>query len=106
MESFNNLINQCLDSNSRVSASKFEDVLKFVFIRFTSNNENDINIRYNEKTLISDLLRELVDLGYGKNGKIIKMSDYKKIKTEFNENSVFSLTFNDSDNNNESDEDE
>ena len=52
------------------------------------------------------MLRELVELGVCKNGKIIKMSEYKKIKTEFNEKWVFSLTFNDSDNINESDEDE
>ena len=52
MESFSHLINQCLDSNSRVNASKFEEILKFIFIRFTSNNENDKNIRYKEKTLI------------------------------------------------------
>lgn len=52
------------------------------------------------------MLRELVELGVGKNGRIIKMSFYKRIKTAFNENSVFSLTFNDSDNINDSDEDE
>ena len=106
VESFNHLINQCLDSNSRVSASKFEEVLKYIFIRFTSNNENEKNIKYTEKTLISDLLRELVELGVGKNGKIINMSDYKKIKTEFNENIAFSLTFNNNDIIDESDEDE
>lgn len=53
MEGFNHLINQCLDSNNRVSASKFEEILKFIFIRFTLNNENDKNIWYKEKTLIS-----------------------------------------------------
>ena len=47
--------------------SKFIDILKFVFIRMTSNNENEaLNIKNEQRTLISDILRELVELGYGK----------------------------------------
>jgi len=47
--------------------------------------------------LVSDLLRELIELGCGKNGKVIKLNDYKKIKTEFKEDFVFKLTFNEQD---------
>jgi len=56
-----------------MSISKFEEILKYIFIRMNSlTNKNDNNVvRYAEKTLISDLLREIISLGYGKNGKII-----------------------------------
>ena len=61
VESFNHLMNQCIELNSKVSIAKFIDIIKFVFIRMTSNNDKDkeYNI-YEEKSLISDLLRELV----------------------------------------------
>ena len=59
-------MNQCLEYNSKVSMSNFIDILKFVFIRMTSNNENEaLNIKNEQRTLISDILRELVELGYG-----------------------------------------
>ena len=51
--------------------SNFIDILKFVFIRMTSNNETEaLNINNEQRTLISDILRELVELGYGKNDKL------------------------------------
>ena len=36
-----------------------------------SKDINNIN-GYEEKTLISDILKELIDIGYGKNNKLIK----------------------------------
>ena len=64
-------MNQCLEYNSKVSVSKFIDILKFIFIRMTSNNETEaLNINNEQRTLISDILRELVELGYGKNDKL------------------------------------
>ena len=105
VESFNHLLNQCLDNNTKVSISKFEEMLKFIFIRFTSNNESENVNKYIEKCLVTTLLRELIEEGYGKNGKLIKSSDYKKLKTEFKEDLVFELTFNNQDNLNDSDED-
>ena len=36
-----------------------------------------------EKYLVTNLLRELVELGYGKNGKLIIPIDHKKLKTDF-----------------------
>jgi len=95
MESFNHLIKLCLEKNTRVSISKFGEIIKFIFIRFTSNNQSDINSnKYEEKYLASDLLRELIKLWNGKNGKVIKLNDYKNIKTEFKEDLALKLIFN------------
>ena len=63
------MINQCLDNSTKVSISKFEEILKFKFIRFTSNNESESNHQYEEKCLVNSLLRELVEVRYGKNWK-------------------------------------
>ena len=38
---------------------------------------DEVNANSEQRTLISDFLRELVELGYGKNGKI---RDYKILK--------------------------
>ena len=97
VESFNHLINQCLDNNTKVSISKFEEILKFIFIRFTSNHESENNSKYVEKCLVTSLLRELVELGYGKNGKLITLNEFKKLKTDFKEDLVFKLTFSNQD---------
>ena len=83
VESFNLLINPCLNNNTKVSVSKFEEIIKFIFIRFTPNNESENTNKYVEKYLVTSLLRELVELGYGKNGKLITPIDHKKLKTDF-----------------------
>ena len=70
------MINPCLNNNTKVSVSKFEEIIKFIFIRFTSNNESENTNKYVEKCLVTNLLRELVELGYGKNGKLITPIDY------------------------------
>ena len=94
VESFNHLMNQCLEHNSKVIISKFIDILKFIFIRMSSNNKADeINANSEQRTLISDILRELVELGYGKNGKIIDYETLKKLKNYKNEDVIFNLTF-------------
>ena len=37
-------MNQCLDSNTKVRVSKFEEILKYIFIRMNSNSQiNDSN---------------------------------------------------------------
>ena len=87
------MINQCLDKNTKVSISKFEEILKFIFIRFTSNHESENNSKYVEKCLVTSLIRELVELGYGKNGKLITLNEFKKLKTDFKEDLEFKLTF-------------
>ena len=65
-ESFNHLINECISSNSKVAFNKFEDMLKFVFIRMEGLNSSH---GYTQKTLVSDILRDLIEKGYGKNIK-------------------------------------
>ena len=62
-ESFNHLINQCISSNIKVSFNKFEDMLKFILIRIEGLN----NGRSTQKTLVSDILRDLIGKGFGKN---------------------------------------
>lgn len=39
-------------------------------VEIGDENKNK-NKGYEEKTLVSDILRELINLGFGKNGKII-----------------------------------
>ena len=53
------------------------------------------------KTNISDVLRELINCGYGKNNKIIKVNDLKKLKFQLNLIKVYNPTFDDEKNNNE-----
>ena len=38
--------------------------------------------------MISDIIRELISLGYGKNNKIIKVDDLDKLKSD-----IYKLTF-------------
>ena len=54
--------------------------------------ENDLK-GYPEKTLVSDILREIIDLGFGKSKKIIKINELKKIKSNMDLNKIYSLTF-------------
>ena len=57
-------MNPCIESNSKVSIAKLIDILKFLFIRMVCNNDkNNKNNLYEEKSLISDLLRKLVQIG-------------------------------------------
>ena len=58
----------------------------------TNNNDNNVE-KYAEKTFISDLLREIISLGYGKNGKNINSKDLKKFKNVYMEEEVFNFTF-------------
>ena len=53
-------------------------MLKFIFIRMEGNNFNN-NSGYSEKTLSSDILRELIKEGYGKNNKIINPEQLKSL---------------------------
>ena len=94
VESFNNLLNKCINYNTKISFAKFEEVIKFVFIRMEGENDDENQIKdYEEKTLLSDLLRELVGLGFGKNNKIIKKNDLKKLKSNHNIADTYKLSF-------------
>jgi len=60
----------------------------------SSYNETDeVNVNSEQRILISDILWELVELGYGKNGKIIDYETLKKLKNYKNEEVIFNLTF-------------
>ena len=55
---------------------------------------------FNEKTFISDILKELIEIGYGKSKQIIKKGDLKKIKSVTNLDMIYKLTFNNINDNN------
>ena len=57
-----------------------------------SKDINNIN-GYEEKTLISDILKELIDIGYGKNNKLIKRGYLKKFKSIHKLDDIYKLTF-------------
>lgn len=79
-KSFNHLINQYINSNTRINIIKFEEVLKFIFIRMESNNDStNKKERMVEKTLISDILRGLIDAGYGVNNQLLKYTEIKDL---------------------------
>ena len=66
--------------------------------------KEDSNIEtYKEKTLISDILKELIELGSGKNKKIIKKSELKKIKSVTDLDMLYKLTFDNINDNNSND---
>ena len=66
VESFNHLLKKFINHNNKVSYTKFEDILKYVFIRLEGTRANNNIKGYKEKTLISEILKELIELGYGK----------------------------------------
>ena len=52
--------------------------------------KNNTNIIW----LVSDILRELINLGYGKNGKIIKVNDLEKLRNiNIKSSEIYKLTF-------------
>ena len=57
------------------------------YLNFAKNNNNII-------WLVSDILRELINLGYGKNGKIIKVNDLEKLRNiNIKSSEIYKLTF-------------
>ena len=61
-------MNSCLSHNKSVSFNKFTEILKFIFLRFESSVDSN-NEKIENKTFVSDILSELINLGYGKNKK-------------------------------------
>jgi len=81
-------MNQSLEHYTKVS------IWKFIIISISSNYEPDeVNVNSEQRALISGILIELVELGYGKNGKIIDYETLKKLKNYKNEDVIFNLTF-------------
>ena len=54
------------------------------------------NKALNIKTNLSDILLELINLGYGKNLKVLNYNVIKKFKNIKNENEIFPLLLNQS----------
>ena len=74
-------MNQSLEHYTKVSIWKFIDIWKFIFIRNSiSYQPDEVNVNNKQRSLISDILRELVELGDGKNRKIIEYETLKKLK--------------------------
>ena len=65
-------------------------MLKFIFIRMEDFNSSH---GYLQKTLLLDILRDLIEKGYGKNNKIIKIKDFKDIKSITKSEDIYKLTF-------------
>ena len=93
IESFNHILNEIINHNNKVSFVKFEELLKYVFIRIECVKEKNKTEGYKEKTLISNILNELINLGYGKNNKIIKRGDLKKLKSISKLDEIYHLNF-------------
>ena len=69
-ESINNLINNFIQINSQVSLTKFETIIKTLFIRLecNRNNSNQKNERIiHKQVLYYQILLELINLGIGDN---------------------------------------
>ena len=66
-ESLNHLINSLIDINHNVSISRFEIILKTLFIRMDSIDNQNQNLEHIErKRQFSDVLMDLLKCGYGK----------------------------------------
>ena len=90
VESINHLINSYIDINNKIGITRFETILKTLFIRLNSrnnrnNNDNKMVIKYK----LSDILLELIENGYGINNKYIKYDQIKKLKSISNEEDIF-----------------
>ncbi len=92
-ESINHFINSHIHNNLKVCLTRFEYILEGLFIRTETNifNRKDKVLTLKTKTQLTDKLIELVGLGYGKNGKMIKNNDLKNIKNLPNEEELFGL---------------
>ena len=106
-ESVNNLINNFIQINSKVSVDKFEMIIKTLFIRLecNRNNRNQNKERIIHKRVLSDILLEIINSGFGQNLKIIRLDQYKKLKNKQNENTIFKiLNFDENKEDNDNDE--
>ena len=92
-ESVNNLINNFIQINSQVSLSKFETIIKTLFIRLECNrsNANQKSERIIHKQVLSDVLLELINLWKGDNLTIIRADQFNKLKNKPNEKSIFKI---------------
>ena len=96
-ESLNNLINNFIQVNSKISLSRFETIIKTLFIRMECNrtNENQLGERLIHKRVLSDVLLDIINNGFGCNNKIINESQFKKLKLRPDERTIFKILNND-----------
>ena len=92
-ESLNNLINNYIHVNSKVSIDRFESIIKTLFLRFECcrGNDNQCEERIAHKRVLSDVLLDIINSGYGINKKIINETQFKKLKLKPDENSIFKI---------------
>ena len=78
MESINHLINSYKDVNNKIGITRFEVILKTLFIRLnTKHCQKNLNKKMVIKYNLSDILLQLIENGYGKNNKLIRYEDIK-----------------------------
>ena len=93
-ESLNHLINSLIAINQNVSITRFEIILKTLFIRMEAiDNQNQDLQQIERKRQFSDLLMDLIKLGYGKKKGLVKENEFKLIKKFKEEKYIFKLTF-------------
>jgi len=87
-ESVNHLINSYFISDTSISFSRFEIIIKSLFIRMEHNKtikKKEKNKSFNIKTNLSDILLELINLVYWTNLKVLNLNAIKKFKNIKNE---------------------
>ena len=110
-ESMNNLINNYIEINSKVSLDKFITIIKTLFVKLECgrSNRNQSSEKIIHKRHLSDVLLEIINSGFGKNLKIITSEQFKKLGNIASERKIFKIMesndFEESDENDESIED-
>ena len=84
-ESLNYLINSFIAINNNVSITRFEIIIKTLFVRLdVSNSLKDQNLEHIErKCQLSDLLIELIKKGYGCKKGMLNNKDLNLLKWYF-----------------------
>ena len=92
-ESLNHLINSYIAVNNKVSFSRFEEILKNLFIRMECGHSRDLqaNERINIKRKMSDVILDLIKAKVGINLKIITFDEMKKLKSKPDLDEIFKI---------------
>lgn len=95
-ESLNHLINSFIAINNKVSITRFEIIIKTLFVRLdVSNSLKDQNVEHiDRKCQLSDLLFELIKKGYGCKKRMLTYNDLKSLKNCKKESDIFKLNLN------------
>ena len=96
----NHLINSFIAINNKVSITRFEIIIKTLFVRLVvSNSLKDQNLEHIErKCQLSDLLLiELIKKGYGCKKGMLNNKDVNLLKNYKKESDIFKLNLNEED---------